>query len=335
MHAISRTSRRTGSALGALLAVALVGAAEPASAAPAGPALPGTAYASTATIGLDVRLLHGIDVPVDVSLNAVHAPESADEHLLTATVQGMQGGGAPQTLLDAGAGHSSAVVDQQGARAATDLVTAVVRVPGLLAKSVVALDEVRSRADCPAHGKPSAEVDVLGDVSILGTKVTLTAAGPTHVELPGIGMVDVQFSKKTVTSSSAAATALAITVSIDPGKLNVVRVLGTVELGNVHCSMGGSGGGGGIPTGAPTTASDGPATTAPPTAPPTGPAPTATAPGATGPTATAPAVVPAAAVSKLAETGGGSSAPLIGGAALLLVGVGASAVALTRRRRRS
>ena len=329
--------RRSAAAVGALAAVALVASAGQSAVADAPPA--GTASAVTARIGLDVQLLNSVDVPVDVSLNAVHAPQSADGHLLTATVQGLKGAGAtPQTLVDAKVGHSAAVVDKDGARASADLVTADVRVPGLLLRDLVKLQEVKASADCPVHGRPTAEVNILGDVTVLGTKVTLSAVGPTHVAVPGVGVVDVEFSQKTVTSRTAAATALGVTLTVNPGGLNVVKVSGSVELASVSCALGKRHGGGGTPPkhstapAAPSgtaTATGGAGNPPPPTSTPAEPVgATTTDPAASG-TASAPAGV------DLAETGGGSSAPVITGAALVLVGAGTGAVVLTRRRRRT
>ncbi|MFC1435082.1 SCO1860 family LAETG-anchored protein [Streptacidiphilus sp. N1-3] len=325
--------RRSAAALGALAAVSLVAAAGQSAVADAPPA--GTASAVTARVSLDVTLLNSLDVPVDLSLNSVHAPQSADGSVLTATVQGAAGG--PQTLVDAKAGHSSAVVDRKGARASVDLVAADVRVPGLLLRNVLSVDAVKAEADCPVHGKPSAEVNVLGDVSVLGTKVSLTAFGPTHVAVPGVGTVDVEFSKKSVTSRTAAATALEVAVTVNPGKLNVVKVTGKVELASVSCALGSGHRGGTPPTSRPTGVATTTTTAAAPTgastshssAPAVPVAVTTTQPGQPAMSTPAPAKV------DLAETGGGSSTPVLTGAALVLLGAGTGAVVLTRRRRRS
>lgn len=323
--------RRSAAALGALAAVSLVAA----TGQPAAAAVPaGSASAVTARIGLDVTLLNSLDVPVDVSLNAVRAPRSADGSVLRATVAGVKGG--QQTLVDAKLGHSSAVVDKDGARASADLVGADVKVPGLLLHDVVTVDEVKASANCPAHGAPSAQVNVLGAVSVLGTKVSLSAVGPTRVALPGVGQVEVEFSQKTVTTRTAAATALQVKVTVNPGQLNVVRVSGTVELASVTCALGQGGGHrGGGPTGStgtPTATSTAP-TTAPgsATTPPAQPVSVTTGQ----PAASAGSPTPAPATTDLAETGGGSSTPVITGAALVLLGAGTGAVVLTRRRRRS
>ncbi|MFC1419777.1 SCO1860 family LAETG-anchored protein [Streptacidiphilus cavernicola] len=328
--------RRSAAALGALAAVALVAATGQSAVADTPPA--GTASAVTARVGLDVTLLNSVDVPIDVSLNAVHAPQSADGNLLTATVQGLKGGGsAPQTLVDAALGHSAAIVDKDGARASVDLVTADVKLPGLLLRDLLKVQEVKASADCPAHGRPSAAVNVLGDVTVLGTKVSLSAVGPTHVAVPGIGVVDVEFSQKEVTSRTAAATALGVTVTVNPGGLNVLKVSGSVQLASVSCEMGKQHGGGTPPVH--TTAPGAPSSSAAPTTGAGNPPPPTSAPAEpVSVTSTVPAgtdASPAPARVDLAETGGGSSAPMITGVALVLVGAGTGAVVLTRRRRRT
>ncbi|MBC3844351.1 hypothetical protein GXW82_41910 [Streptacidiphilus sp. 4-A2] len=49
----------------------------------------GSASATTARLGLDVRLLNStVDIPVDVALNSIQAPGDKDGSLLTATVAG-------------------------------------------------------------------------------------------------------------------------------------------------------------------------------------------------------------------------------------------------------
>ena len=334
------TIRRTGSTFGALLAVSLLAAAQPAHADGSGW---GTASATTAGLALDVKLINGaVDVPVDLTLNAVHAPKSVDGSMLTTTIGGVDKG-KPLTLLDATLGHSAATVDKHGAHAEVDLVKANISLPGLLTQ-LVGLKEVHATADCPVDGRPSADVNILGTLSVLGKGVSLSAAGPTRVSVPGIGIVDLELSKKTVTSTTAAATALELNVHVNPLNLNVAEVTGTVELAAVHCTeghggsgSGGSGGTGGTGSSAPSTSASMPASSAPGgSASSSGaalpPPPQASTSGAA---SGSPAVAtPAAATTNLAETGGGSETPMIAGVALVLVGAGAAAVGTTRRRRR-
>ena len=341
------TIRRTGSTLGALLAVSLFAAAQPAH---ADGSEWGTASATTAGLALDVKLINGaVDVPVDLTLNAVHAPRSVDGSMLTTTIGGVDKG-KPLTLLDATLGHSAATVDKHGAHAEVDLVKANISLPGLLTQ-LVGLKEVHATADCPAGGRPSADVNILGTLSVLGKGVSLSAAGPTRVSVPGIGIVDLELSKKTMTSTTAAATALELNVHVNPLNLNVAEVTGTVELAAVHCTEGhggssgsggsggssGSGGTGGTGSSGPSTSASTPASSAPggsasssgAVLPP--PPQASTSAAASGSPAVA---TPAAATTNLAETGGGSETPMIAGVALVLVGAGAAAVGTSRRRRR-
>ena len=354
MHAI----RRSATAFGALAAVSLltVGtsaqAAAPANAPGEGI---GTASASTARLGLDVRLLNRtVDIPIDLSLNAIQAPGDKDGSLLTATVAGV--GNGPLSLVSAKVGHSSATADRSGSQASVDLVNAQVNVPGLLG-SLLKIDTINAQADCPANGRPSASVNVLGDVNVLGEDVSLSASGPSLVNVPGVGKVSLWLSRKTITSHSAAATALELQVSINPLKLNVAEVTGQVELAAVSCQEGtggggnggggngggGTGGGGGNGGGGTGGSGGGSPTSGPSSTPSSTPSGTATASapaGGTGGSATPVSVQPAAATadpgsgtSSLAETGGGSDAPMIAGLALVLVGAGAGGVVLARRRR--
>ena len=338
MHAI----RRSAAAFGALAAVSLIAVGTPAQAAVPGYAPGegiGTASATTARLGLDVRLLNRtVDIPVDLTLNAVQAPGDRSGSLLAATVSGI--GGGPLSLVSAKLGHSSATADRGGSQAAVDLVDAQVDVPGLVGAGLLKVDAIHARADCPAGGRPSAQVDVLGNVEVLGEDVSLSAAGPTLVTVPGVGKVSLWLSRKTVTSRSAAATALELQVSINPLQLNVAGVTGQVELAAVSCHEGAGGSGDGSPSSSsapsssadPTTSTD-PTTSAAPTssADPSAPASATAAPVTAQPVAAT--ADPTGGTTSLAETGGGGDAPMIGGVALVLVGAGAGGVYFARRRR--
>ena len=330
------TIRRTGSALGALLAVSLLAAAQPARADGSGGSGWGTASATTAGLSLDVKLINGaVDIPVDLTLNAVHAPKSVDGSMLTTTIGGVDQG-RRLTLLDATLGHSAATVDKHGAHAEVDLVKANISLPGLLTQ-LVGLKEVHATADCPVGGRPSADVNILGTLSVLGKGVSLSAAGPTRVNVPGIGIVDLELSKKTVTSTTAAATALELNVHVNPLNLNVAEVTGTVQLAAVHCTEGHGGGGSSAPSSPASgsgsaSGSSAPSSSASSSGAALPPPPQASASSAA--SGSPAAATPAAATTNLAETGGGSETPMIAGVALVLVGAGAAAVGTSRRRRR-
>jgi hypothetical protein len=304
-----RVVRRPAAVLGSLAVVSLLATASPALAAP--PTV-GTASATTAGLGLDVRLLNStVDVPISSSLNAVRAPGSSDDTLLTTTVQGSAGG--TLTLLQAKIAHTTASADTKGSHALVDLVGAQVDAPGLLGVGLLGLDEVHAQADCPVGGRPSAEVDVLGELTVLGRTVSLSSTGPSQVTVPGIGSVTLWESKKTVTSTTAAATALELQISVNPLKLNIAEVTGTVELAAVGCSE---------PVAPISSASVAPAVSKDPSTAATASAPAAPADPTNGTTS-------------LAETGGGGDAAEIAGAAVLLLGAGVGSLALSRRRRRS
>ncbi len=355
MHA----SVRPAAALGALTALALLGTA-PSAYAGGGPAV-GTASATVASLDLDVDLLNGtVDIPVDVSLNSVQAPGSKDETLLTAGIPGVKGDnggtGGPLTLVRARVAQSVASADANGSKATVDLANASVGLPGLLGTSLLGLDAVHAEADCPANGRPSADVQFVGDVQILGETVSVTASGPSVVKVPGLGQVSLWLSKRTTTSTTAAAVALDLQVSVNPLNLNVAAVTGEVQLAAADCTTpdphrsgsgsgsgsGGNGGGSGSgsPSGGPSSSSSSaPSISASSPSSPSGSGstPSASSSGADAVPASdsSDAAEPASSTTSLAETGGGSDATTIGGAGLVLLGGGAAAVFVVRRRRRS
>ncbi|WP_377268854.1 SCO1860 family LAETG-anchored protein [Peterkaempfera sp. SMS 1(5)a] len=304
----------------AVVAAGLVVAGLPAAAhatAPAHATGSGRAAATAAEVRLDVGLLNRtVDVPVDVSLNKVSAPGQGGGTMLTARVDGVAQG-APITLVKAQLGTTRATVDRKGARASVRLVGADVHVPGLPLTALLGLEAVTAEVDCPVDGRPTADVDVLGTLRVLGRRVTLTAAGPTRIAVPGVGVVSAELSRRAVTSTSAAATALELDVTVDPLKLNVAKVSGRVTVASVSCSKPGA-----VDTST--------TTTAPSSQPP---ASASAAPSASASASAAPNA-PQTAGAGLAETGGSVSPLLLGGAAVLVV-AGAAALLVVRRRRGS
>ncbi|MET9257022.1 SCO1860 family LAETG-anchored protein [Streptomyces sp. NPDC048182] len=295
----------------ATLATATALAAGPAALAGAGTAHAtgdqGRASAVVLRTGLDVSLLDkSVDLPLGVALNEVHAPASARKTALTAELDGVDKG-RPFSVLRADVADAKVTVAGGRAEGRVDVARARVHVPGLPLLSVVEVDQVTSRATCEAGKKPVAEADLLGAVKVLGKKVTLTAGGTTDVEVPGVGEVRLDLSATSTTSRTAAATALELTVSINPLKLNVADVKGTITLAKTTCE-----------------------TPAPPKTPaaqpPAKPTPSAE------PT---PEVQPQGEHSDadLAETGGSSATPYVAGGAGALLVAGAGALALSRRRR--
>ncbi|MEV7442098.1 SCO1860 family LAETG-anchored protein [Streptomyces sp. NPDC091204] len=274
----------------------------------------GKAGAVVLRAGLDVGLLNKtVHVPLKATLNEVSAPATAEKTALTVTLDGVEGN-QPVSVLRADVATSKATADKNRAEAEANLAKASVHVPGLPLLSLVEVEKVTSKAVCEAGKKPVAGANVLGKVTALGKKVTLSAGGPTKLEVPGVGVVNLELSGTQTTSTTAAAAALRLKVSVNPLNLNVARVDGEIVLAEAHCET---------PTG-PAPSSAPPA--ADPDVKPQSGTGTGTGSGiASGVTANA----------NLAETGGGSLTPYVAGGALFLLGIGGVALLVTRRGRTS
>ncbi|MFD3354672.1 SCO1860 family LAETG-anchored protein [Streptomyces fradiae] len=297
-------------------------------AAPAAPEAP-TAHAAVLRTGLDVSLLDGgVRLPVNAVLNEVRAPATADRTALTVTLDGVDRG-RPVHLLRADVASAKATADATRAEGSVKLVKARVHLPGLPLLSVVQVDQVSARAVCSAGAPPTAEANLLGSVTVLGKRVTLTPGESSTVSVPGVGEVVLDLSHRTTTSTTAAATALKLRVAVNPLDLNVAKVTGTVALAEAGCSA---------PEGS--SASPVPATPPASSAPATPPATTAPDPGpseATGAPDPSPAggTAPRTPDANLAETGGDSRLPYVAAGAAALLATGAGALVLARRARAS
>ncbi|MGW3360176.1 SCO1860 family LAETG-anchored protein [Streptomyces bungoensis] len=264
-------------------------------------ARPGHASAVVLRTGLDVNLLDkSVNVPLAVSLNEVQAPRSADRTALSARLDGVDGG-RPFTVLGAQVATAKATATARRAEGSVRLAHARLHVPGLPLLSLVEVGAVTAQATCEAGRAPAASANVLGAVTVLGRRTALTAGGPTDVRVPGIGEVRLDLSQRRTTSSTAAATALELKVSVNPLRLNVAEVHGTVTLAKATCETP-------VPAGHP----------APRPAPSHDPAA---------------GTRPQGARADLAETGGSPATPYLAGGALALLLVGGGAVAVARRRR--
>ncbi|MEV5343373.1 SCO1860 family LAETG-anchored protein [Streptomyces sp. NPDC052676] len=271
-------------------------AAGPAALAHATPAPGGEGQATAVVLrtGLDVSLLNKtVNVPLAVSLNDVRAPRSAEKTALTVRLDGVDGG-KPFSVLSAEAARAEATVTDGTARGSTRLAHAKVHVPGLPLLSLIEVEQVTATATCEAGRTPAAESNLLGAVTVLGKRVTLTAGGTTNVQVPGVGEVRLDLSHRETTSRTAAATALELSVSVNPLKLNVAEVQGTVTLAKATCAT--------------------PRTTSTPS-----PAPDVKPQG--GP-----------AQADLAETGGSATTPYLAAGAVALLAAGAAVAARARRR---
>ncbi|WP_223772243.1 SCO1860 family LAETG-anchored protein [Streptomyces huiliensis] len=308
-------SRRRGLPSAAFLATltAVAAGTTPAHAAPAtGDHRTGKADAVVLRAGLDVSLLDKtVRVPVNASLNDVHAPGNAARTALTVRAGGAEQG-RPVELLRADAATARATADERAATGRAELLHAKVHVPGLPLLSLIEVRQVTAEAVCRAGQRPTATSNLLGSVTVLGKKVTLTTGGTTNVDVPGVGRVRLDLSKTATTSRTGAATALELAVDVNPLKLNVAEVHGRVTLVRAGCE---SPAGPGKPAKEP-------------------PAPAKQTPGKPATHAPGPEVKPQTVADKrdLAETGGSSATPWIAGAAGLLVLGGGGALITARRR---
>ncbi|UFQ14895.1 MULTISPECIES: SCO1860 family LAETG-anchored protein [Streptomyces] len=302
----------------AVVATATALAAGPAALAGAGPAQAtggdqgrgGSADAVVLRTGLDVSLLNKtVNVPLKVALNEVRAPGSAEKTALAARLDAVDGG-KPFSVLRADVATAKATVRGGRAEGRSNLARAKVHVPGLPLLSLVEVEQVTSKAVCEAGKRPVAEANLLGGVTVLGKKVTLTAGQTAEVKVPGVGEVRLDLSQTRTTSRTAVAAALELKVSVNPLKLNVAEVEGTVTLAGAGCSA---------PASAP--AGEREEGGAEPQGEREKPAKPATD------------TQPKASEANLAETGGSSMTPYVAGGAVVLLLAGAGGVALARRGR--
>ncbi|WP_009995742.1 SCO1860 family LAETG-anchored protein [Streptomyces clavuligerus] len=301
----------------ALLAgpVALAGPA-----AATGSGAQGRASAVVLRAGLDVSLLDKtVQVPVNTSLNEVTAPASASRTALTVRLDGVDGG-RPVQLARADVATARATTEQGRTEGYARLAGARVQLPGLPLIPLVEIGKATSRAVCAAGARPVAESVLLGPVKVLGKEVTLTAAGTTRVTAAGVGEVTLDLARKQIASTTAAATALELRVAVNPLKLNVAEVNGTVTLAKATCE-------------APRAAVKPPAEqpteqpTERPTEQPTGPAKPETP--------QKPGIEPQGPNENLAETGGTSATAYIAGGAAVLLALGGGTVLVARNRARA
>ncbi|WP_199552025.1 SCO1860 family LAETG-anchored protein [Streptomyces sp. N35] len=268
----------------------------------------GKASAAVLRTQLDVGLLNKtVQVPLKATLNEVQAPRSAEKTALTVNLDGVNQG-KPFSVLRAEVATAKATTDRHKAEASSNVAHAKIHVPGLPLLSLIEVEQVTSKTVCEAGKQPVAESNVLGSVTVLGKKVTLSAGGVTRVVVPGVGEVSLTLSKTHTTSKTAAAAALELKVSVNPLKLNVAEVEGVIALAEASCTS---------PAGAPKPAESEPAK----------PADKAEDDGVRAQSA-------GEQRQDLAETGGSSSTPFIAGGAVLLLGLGGGALVLARARSR-
>ncbi|MGW0498141.1 SCO1860 family LAETG-anchored protein [Streptomyces sp. NPDC003007] len=285
----------------------------------------GRASAVTLRTDLDVSLLNkSVNVPLAVSLNEVQAPRSAEETTLTARLDAVNGG-RPFSVLRAEVAQARATTTATKAEAAATLAHARLHVPGLPLLAVIEVEQITSKATCEVGEEPVATTAIPGSVTVLGERVNLTAEGSADVTVPGVGEVRLDLSSTRTTARSAAATALELKVSVNPGKLNVAEVDGTLTLAEAACK-----------TPAPAAAQPSADASAPPADAQPGADAQPAADAQPGTDASAPPAdaEPQGAVAeeRLAETGGDSTTPYLVGGGIALLVAGGGVTVLARRR---
>ncbi|WP_059009429.1 SCO1860 family LAETG-anchored protein [Streptomyces specialis] len=334
--------RRLGSRRSAVLVAttaALLGSVSPALAAEGDQDERGTASAAVLRTALDVSLLNGTaQVPLNLTLNEVTAPESEDVALLTAQLDGVHNGETFE-VLDAAVASASAESDETGSRADVSLADAMVHVPGLPGTSVIEIEAVTASAICATGEAPVAEADFGAEALVLGQEVDLEVEGTTEVDVPGVGVVTLALSKTETTDTTAAATALDLAVSINPGALNVATVEGQITLVEAECTTaagnGGSASGGNATEGTDSEGADGGSATEGTDGDDAGSGSATEGTEGTDGDDTQSVAGGSSAEDggpDLAETGSDSNMPLLAGGAVALLGAGAGALFLARRR---
>ncbi|MFI6940709.1 SCO1860 family LAETG-anchored protein [Streptomyces sp. NPDC050418] len=273
----------------------------------------GKASAAVLRTQLDVGLLNKtVQVPLRTTLNEVQAPQSAEKTALSVRLDGVDRG-KPVSILKADVATAKATTDRHKAEARSNLAQARIHVPGLPLLSLIEVEQVTSKVVCEAGEQPVAESNLLGSVTLLGKKVTISPGEVTRVAVPKVGEVTLSYAKTHTTSKTAAAAALELKVSVDPLDLNVAEVEGVIALAEASCET---------PAGPPQPADEGekPAGEAKDKAKDEG--------GIEAQSAGEPEQ------QDLAATGGSTATPFIAGGAVLLLGLGGGALVLARARSR-
>lgn len=238
-------STTVSTSVAGLLTAVLVSVAAVPTAAAARPATApdgadrGRASATVLRTDLDIGLLDkAVQVPLNLTLNEVTAPgggrERAEQTALTAELDGVHQG-RPFSVLRSDVARTTATVDKGAAHSKVELVKARVHLPGLPTRSLVEVEAVNASARCAVGEQPVAEANPLGTVTVLGQQAKLTAGGPTKVTLPGVGDVTLELARTESTSRTAAASALRLSVSLNPLNLGVAEVEGRVTLAEATC----------------------------------------------------------------------------------------------------
>ncbi|MGC9539856.1 SCO1860 family LAETG-anchored protein [Streptomyces sp. UG1] len=193
-----------------------------------------TAVAARADLGVAVE---GVgDVPVKKALGDLRAPGDAQQTLLTALINGTNKG-QPTTLVEAKVAHSSVKADAHRSVGDVKLVGVRAYAPGLPTNPLLSADLLKATASCETGKKPTAKAALADNVTVLGKPVPVNGPGDQHVEVPGVGTVNLVLENATTTDSTGSATALRLKYTVTPAKLGVVKAHGEIVLAEATCAM--------------------------------------------------------------------------------------------------
>jgi LPXTG-motif cell wall-anchored protein len=202
----------------------------------------GKATAVAARADLDVSVKDVGHVPVKKALGDLSAPGDAQQTLLTAEVNGANKG-QPTTLVKAKVAHSSVQANAHRSVGDVKLVGVRAYAPGLPANPLLSADLLKATASCETGKKPTAKATLADNVTVLGKPVAVNGPGNQHVEVPGVGTVDLVLEDATTTDSTGTATARRLKYTVTPAKLGVAKASGEIVLAEATCAMpNGSGG---------------------------------------------------------------------------------------------
>jgi hypothetical protein len=227
-------------------------AAHAAGAHAAGASKLGTATATVAAVGLDVRLLPvlgagGLDVPLNLTLNQQTAPTDGTDVNQTVSALRLRDGllnlvpsSQSPNLLDADVASSTVRTTSTYSQAYVTLANVRLFLPFVALPSsyaddgVLRLDAVSAWATCNAGQRPSAQFQMPAEVTLFGQDLRLPDNGRLSVNIPLLGSISLRIGPSTSTSASAAAASVA--ASLDINVLGLAEVAGTITLASASCT---------------------------------------------------------------------------------------------------
>ena len=235
-----RRRRRAPVAVAAalLLAVVVLVGGPPAGAAP------GDASAFGLSADLDISVL-GVDADIAGTLGAVSVNEASVPPTQTAALVGADAilSTVPvAAYLQASAISTGASTDPAtGSSAYAEVADAQLAIAALPVVGELLIDGdgtvLRAEADCPAGGTPTATADETLTLLVAGISVDLTADVDAVVDLSAAGIdgtVTLDLNQTVVTSDTAAATVLQLSVTLS-ALAGTVTVAGDVTLASASC----------------------------------------------------------------------------------------------------